>query len=393
MSWFGSLAKTVVTDSLPVANATEVSLGIVRCVQVRSVGVGAQEDETNCHDDDGGVNEVICELYLRGLAPAIVHLHTMPPLPVELWIKILEFTLHPLQPADIPLHFPFISSARARRREEVLVSQDKAMLRVLSFVCRSWRKMCLSFRSRRVHIRFGRMGSRSHSTVHASNCTSPSVTTILLEISFSNNGIDLVQYGQLVEGTIAKAPGVRFLQISMAAPYDRDTGAQQRVLQVIQRALSPLSNLSGLDLLSHRSLDIENVFSAVARIPQLQVFRCNLVVRKLPTINSPLLPHLEVLSVCMDIHVPGEMTPVLAAWLRGWRMPCLTQLVSTESWVQDDWLWILGLLEHNGSNLRALHLLVSLCVIHLTARILMVRLEPSSSWCIFTSSLGGLPQA
>ena len=314
------------------------------------------------------------------LPPSKLDSGTMPPLPVELWLKILDFTLHPCEPADIPLYFPFIRSARARRCERELVDQDTAMLRVLSLVCRSWREMCLPFGSRRVHIRLEDRGSGTQSEMYPSDRTMPSVSTVLLQLSPPKNGLDPVQYAQLVESTIAKAPGVRFLQISTAGPYDRGTSIQQHFLPVIQHALSPLSKLSSLDIPSYHPLDIEDVLSAVAGIPQLRAFRCHFAVRKLPTIDPPLLPRLEVLSICIDNLISEGETQALENWLRRWRMPCLVQLVSTGSWMREDWSWILGILEHNGAHLKALHLHVSLRSTSLTAKFLIVYLEPLSTW-------------
>jgi hypothetical protein len=276
----------------------------------------------------------------------------MQPLPVELWLKILDFTLHPCEPADIPLYFPFIISARARQNERELVAQDKAMLRVLGLVCRSWREMCLSFGSRRVHIRLGDSVSGKQSKMYPSDCTMPSVSTILLQLSSPNSGLDPVQYAQLVESTIAKAPGVRFLQITTAGP-------NRHFLPLMQHALSALSRLSSLDIPNDRPLDIENVLPAVAGIPQLRTLRCHLVVTTLPTIDPPLLLRLEVLSICIDNLISEGETQALEKWLGRWRMPCLVQLVSIGSWTQGDWSWILGLLEHNGTHLKALHLQVS----------------------------------
>ena len=290
----------------------------------------------------------------------------MPPLPVELWLKILDFTLYSCDPADIPLDFPFIRSARARRCERELVAQDKEMLHILGLVCWSWREMCFSFGSRRVHKRLGDSRSWTQSKVHPSDSTMPSASTVLLQLSPPRSGLDPVQYAQLVENTIAKAPGVRFLQISTAGPYDRGTSVQQHFMQVIQHTLFPLSNLSSLDIPSYHPLDIENVLSAVAGIPQLRAFRCRLIVRKPPTIDPPLLPRLEVLSITIDDLTSEGETQVVEQWLRRWRMPCLLQLVSTGSWMQGDWSWILELLEHNGAHLKALHLHVSLRAISLT---------------------------
>ena len=45
-------------------------------------------------------------------------------------------------------------------------------------------------------------------------------------------------------------------------------------------------------------------------------------------------------------------------------------------WQRDDWSWILGLLEHNGAHLKALHLHVSLRMIGLTVKFLRVHLGP-----------------
>ena len=315
---------------------------------------------------------------------------TMPPLPAELWIKILEFTLHLCQPADIPLYFPFIESARARQREKEQVAQDKAMLHVLNLVCRTWREMCLSFDSRRVHIQLEDMRSQAQSRIHASDCTTLSPRTVVLQISPPRSGMDPIQYAQVVEDTLAKAPSVRAVQIS-TGPHDSDTSVQH-FLQVIQHVLSSLSKLSSLDLLSYHifPLDIENVLSAVAGIPQLRAFRCNLEARKLPTTAPPLLPHLEILCISIDNLVSQE---ALEKWLRGWRMPCLTQLVNIGNWVRDDWSWILGLLEHNGTHLKALHLHVSLCMIDLTVKFLRVHLGPSLPRRVSIPSLAGLPRA
>ena len=320
----------------------------------------------------------------------------MPALPAELWLMILDFTFYSCDPADIPLYFPFIRSARARRRERELVAQDKAMLRVLLLVCRSWREMCLSFGSRRVRKRLGDSRdsrSRTRSNVHPSDSTMPSASTILLQLSPFKHGMDPVLYAQLVESTIAKAPGVRFLQISTAGPSNRGTSVQLRFLQVIQHPLSPLSKLSSLDIPSDDALDIENVLSAVAGIPQLRAFRCYLAVRNLPTINPPLLPRLEILSICIDNLISGGEVQLVEKWLRGWRMPCLLQLVSIRSWMEDDWSWMLELLEHNGTRLKALHLDVSLLAIGLTAKSLIVHLGPLSTWRVCTPSLATLPPA
>ena len=317
----------------------------------------------------------------------------MPPLPVELWLKILDFILYSCDPADIPLDFPFISSARARRCEGELVAQDREMLHILGLVCRSWREMCLSFGSRRVHKRLGDSRSSTQSKVHPSDSTMPSVSTVLLQLLPSIAGLDPVQYAQLVESTIAKAPGVRFLQISTAGPYDSSTNVQQDFMQVIQRTLSPLSKLSSLDIKSYHALEMENVLSAVAGIPQLRAFRCRLGIRKLPTTNPPLLPRLEVLSITIDNLISEGETQVIGQWLRRWRMPCLLQLVNTGSWMQGDWSWILELLEHNGAHLKALHLHVSLRAISLTAKSLIVYLEPLPTRHVCTPSLASLPQA
>jgi hypothetical protein len=298
----------------------------------------------------GLVCEIASELQVGFLPPSKLDSGTMSSLPVELWLKILEFTLHPCQPADIPLYFPFNRSARARRREEGLAAQDKAMIRVLGLVCRSWRGMCSSFGSRRVHVRLGDKGPGTHSKGHPADCTIPSVSTVLLRLSPPQNGLDPVQFAQLVKSTIAKAPGVRFLQI-----FTTGVSVQQNFLQVIQPALSPLSQLSSLDLPNYHPLDIENVLSAVAGVPQLRAFSCDLVVRKLPTIHPPLLPRLEVLSIHIQNLISKGETPALEKWLRRWRIPCLTQLVSIWSWS-----WNLVLLENNGAHLKALHLPVSL---------------------------------
>ena len=308
----------------------------------------------------------------------------MLPLPVELWLTILDFTLHSCDPADIPLDYPFISSARARRCERELEAQDKEMLHILGLVCRSWREMSLSFGSRRVHKRLGDSRFSTQSKVHPADSAMPSVSTVLLQLSPLSNGLDPVQYAQLVESTIAKAPGVRFLQISTVGPYDCGTSVQQHFMQVIQHTLSPLSKLSSLNILSYQPLGIEDVLSAVAGIPQLRAFRCCLVVEKLPTINPPLLPRLEILSITIDNLISDGETQVVEQWLRRWRMPCLLQLVSTGSWMQDDWSWILGLLEHNGAHLKALHLHVSLRAIGLTAKFLIVYFRTTmNSACLY----------
>lgn len=321
----------------------------------------------------------------------------MPALPVELWLKILDFTLYPCDPADIPLYFPVIRSARARRREKELVAQDKAMLRVLLLVCTSWREMCLSFGSRHVRKRLGDSSdsrSTTQENVHPPDYnTMPSVSTISLQLSPPKYGMDPVLYAQLVESAITKAPCVRFLQVSTAAPYDRGTSVQLRFLQVIQHTLFPFSKLSSLDIPSYDPLDIENVLSAVAGIPQLRAFCCYLAVRNLPTINPPLLPRLEVLGICIDNLISEGEAQVVEKWLRGWRMPCLLQLVTIRSWMEDDWSWMLELLEHNGALLKALHLHVSLPAIGLTAKSLMVCLGPPSSRRVCTPSLGTLPPA
>jgi len=284
----------------------------------------------------------------------------MQPLPVELWLKILDFTFHSCEPADIPLYFPFIRSARAYRRERELGAQDKAMLCVLGLVCRSWREMCLSFGSRRVHIRLGDSGSGTQPKWHPLDCDIPSVSTVLLQLSPPIGGLDPVQYAQLVESTVAKTPGVRFLKINIARPNDNGTTARRHFLPVIQPALSALSKLSSLVIPTDLSLDIENVLPALAEIPQLRAFRAILAVRKLPTINPPLLPRLEVLSICICILISEGEIQALEKWLGRCRMPCLVQLSNIGSWTKRDWSWILGLLEHNGTHLKALNLQVSL---------------------------------
>ena len=185
------------------------------------------------------------------------------------------------------------------------------------------------------------------------------------------------QYVRRVESTIAKAPRVRFLQISPPGPYDHSTTLGLRhFLQVIQRALSSLSKLSGLDLQSYQLIEMQDVLSVVVGIPQLRAFRCSLLVSKLPTINPPLLPRLEVLSVCFSTLVGSEggvqELEELKNWLRRWRMPCLTQFVSTGDPRRTNWSWILDLLEYNGAHLKVLNPDVSLRAIPLTAKPLTV---------------------
>ena len=76
----------------------------------------------------------------------------------------------------------------------------------------------------------------------------------------------LAEYVPVLEGAVAKAPGVCFLQIS-ASPYKRYISIQHHILQSVRHTLSRLSKPSSLDLPSLCPLDIENVLSMVIGLP------------------------------------------------------------------------------------------------------------------------------